>query len=132
MLKKVMIVDPGQTTFIPGQQVDAQEFERENNKAIDQGCMPAVAEPVLLGITKAALNTDSFLSAASFQNTTSILTKAAIKGDVDHLCGMKEAMIVGALIPAGTGFIVKKMKAEAYKKEQEQYGADTSDVSSAG
>ena len=103
MLHKVKIEEAGGTEFLPGDQVDINIFEAANTKAIEEGKEPAVAKPVLLGITKASLATDSFLSAASFQETTRVLTDAAIKGKVDPLIGLKENVIIGKLIPAGTG-----------------------------
>ncbi|WP_304518354.1 DNA-directed RNA polymerase subunit beta' [Cohnella sp. REN36] len=103
MLRKIRIVDPGDTTLLPGSFVDVHEYEAANREAIFAGKEPAVARPVLLGITKASLETDSFLSAASFQETTRVLTDAAIKGKVDRLLGLKENVIIGKLIPAGTG-----------------------------
>ncbi|MBN2980511.1 MULTISPECIES: DNA-directed RNA polymerase subunit beta' [Cohnella] len=103
MLRKIRIVDPGDTTLLPGAFVDVHEYEAANREAIMAGLEPAVARPVLLGITKASLETDSFLSAASFQETTRVLTDAAIKGKVDRLLGLKENVIIGKLIPAGTG-----------------------------
>ncbi len=103
MLKKVKVEEQGDTTMFPGSLVDMYEFEEENNKAIEQKLKPATGRRVLLGITKAALATDSFLSAASFQETTRVLTEAAIKGKADQLLGLKENVIIGKLIPAGTG-----------------------------
>ena len=103
MLRKIRIVDAGDTTLLPGAFVDIHEYEAANREAILAGLEPAVAKPVLLGITKASLETDSFLSAASFQETTRVLTDAAIKGKVDQLLGLKENVIIGKLIPAGTG-----------------------------
>ncbi len=103
MLHKVKIEDSGTTDFLPGEFVDINVFEAANTKAIESGGEPAVAKPILLGITKASLATDSFLSAASFQETTRVLTDAAIKGKVDPLIGLKENVIIGKLIPAGTG-----------------------------
>jgi len=103
MLRKIRIVDAGDTTLLPGSFVDIHEYEAANREAIFAGKEPAVAKPVLLGITKASLETDSFLSAASFQETTRVLTDAAIKGKVDQLLGLKENVIIGKLIPAGTG-----------------------------
>ncbi|MCI3923301.1 DNA-directed RNA polymerase subunit beta' [Paenibacillus sp. TRM 82003] len=103
MLRKIRIVDAGDTTLLPGSFVDIHEYEEANRVALTAGNEPAVARPVLLGITKASLETDSFLSAASFQETTRVLTDAAIKGKVDQLLGLKENVIIGKLIPAGTG-----------------------------
>ncbi|MFF2890687.1 DNA-directed RNA polymerase subunit beta' [Paenibacillus sp. NPDC057967] len=103
MLRKIRIVEAGDTTLLPGAFVDIHEYESANREAIFAGKEPAVAKPVLLGITKASLETDSFLSAASFQETTRVLTDAAIKGKVDQLLGLKENVIIGKLIPAGTG-----------------------------
>ena len=103
MLHKVKIEESGDTDFLPGEFVDINVFESANTKAIEEGRLPAVAKPILLGITKASLATDSFLSAASFQETTRVLTDAAIKGKVDPLIGLKENVIIGKLIPAGTG-----------------------------
>ncbi|MBC7104591.1 MAG: DNA-directed RNA polymerase subunit beta', partial [Firmicutes bacterium] len=103
MLRKVKIKDPGDTELLPGGLVDTFEFEEENARVTARGGQPAVAQPVLLGITKASLTTDSFLSAASFQETTRVLTEAAIKGKTDPLLGLKENVIIGKLVPAGTG-----------------------------
>ena len=103
MISKIKIVDPGDTTFISGLSVTLREFADGNKNVILEGKVPATGKPVLLGITKASLETDSFLSAASFQETTRILTEAAIKGKVDMLNGLKENVILGKLIPAGTG-----------------------------
>ena len=103
MLHKVKIEESGSTDFLPGEYIDINQFETSNTKAIEEGGEPAVAKPILLGITKASLATDSFMSAASFQETTRVLTDAAIKGKVDPLIGLKENVIIGKLIPAGTG-----------------------------
>lgn len=103
MLRKIRIIEAGDTPLLPGAFVDIHEYEAANREAILSGNEPAVAKPVLLGITKASLETDSFLSAASFQETTRVLTDAAIKGKVDQLLGLKENVIIGKLIPAGTG-----------------------------
>nr|WP_234949941.1 DNA-directed RNA polymerase subunit beta' [Tepidimicrobium xylanilyticum] len=103
MLGKVKVEEPGDTDFLPGSLVSLHEFEDANKNTIDNGGTPAVGRRTLLGITKASLATDSFLSAASFQETTRVLTEAAIKGKVDHLIGLKENVIIGKLIPAGTG-----------------------------
>ena len=103
MLKKIRIEDDGDTEFLPGTLVDVLEFEEVNENLEKEGKKPAEGKQVMLGITKASLATDSFLSAASFQETTKVLTEAAIKGKVDHLVGLKENVIIGKLIPAGTG-----------------------------
>jgi DNA-directed RNA polymerase subunit beta' len=103
MMRKVKIDDCGDTSLLPGGLVDMIEFDRENAKALEEGLRPATGERTLLGITKASLATDSFLSAASFQETTRVLTEAAIKGKIDPLVGLKENVIIGKLIPAGTG-----------------------------
>jgi DNA-directed RNA polymerase subunit beta' len=103
MMRKVRITDAGTTDLLPGSVVDIHDYEEANRKALLSGGDPAVARPVLLGITKASLETESFLSAASFQETTRVLTDAAIKGKVDKLLGLKENVIIGKLVPAGTG-----------------------------
>jgi DNA-directed RNA polymerase subunit beta' len=104
MLRKVKVTEPGDTEMLWGDQVDRLEFDRENRRVAEQGGKPAEAVPVLLGITKASLETDSFISAASFQDTTRVLTEAATLGKIDYLRGFKENVIMGHLIPAGTGF----------------------------
>jgi len=103
MIAKIKIVDPGETIFVQSKLVSTNEFTRVNKEAILNGLKPAVGRPIMLGITKASLETDSFLSAASFQETTRILTDASIKGKTDNLTGLKENVIIGKLIPAGTG-----------------------------
>ena len=103
MLKKVRVEDSGDTDLLPGEMVDSNAFSEANLKAIQSGGRPAAAKHTLLGITKAALATDSFLSAASFQETARVLTEAAIKNKIDPLIGLKENVIIGKLIPAGTG-----------------------------
>ena len=103
MLKKVRIEEKGDSEFLPGTMVDVLDFEDVNNQLEEEGKEPATGEQIMLGITKASLATDSFLSAASFQETTKVLTEAAIKGKVDHLAGLKENVIIGKHIPAGTG-----------------------------
>ncbi|MFR9065425.1 MAG: DNA-directed RNA polymerase subunit beta', partial [[Clostridium] scindens] len=103
MLKKIRIEERGDTEFLPGTMVDVLEFNDVNEQMVTEGKEPATGEQIMLGITKASLATDSFLSAASFQETTKVLTEAAIKGKVDHLIGLKENVIIGKLIPAGTG-----------------------------
>ncbi len=103
MLRRVRIKEVGDTDLLIGDQVEKWRFDEENQRVIGDGGEPAIAEPLLLGITKASLSTDSFISAASFQETTKVLTEAAINGKVDHLVGLKENVIMGRLIPAGTG-----------------------------
>jgi DNA-directed RNA polymerase subunit beta' len=104
MLRKVSITHPGDTDYLQDERIDRFEFNQINEEIMAQGGEPATAVPVLLGITKASLETDSFLSAASFQETTRVLTEAAINGKVDNLRGLKENVIIGKLIPAGSGF----------------------------
>ncbi len=103
MLRRVKIKDAGDTTFLAEEQVEKQLFEAENDKAIELGGRPAIAEPLLLGITKASLSTESFISGAAFQETTKVLTEAAVASKVDYLRGLKENVIMGRLVPAGTG-----------------------------
>ena len=103
MLKKVRIEEKGDSDFLPGMMEDVLEFNEVNERLEAEGKEPATGEQIMLGITKASLATDSFLSAASFQETTKVLTEAAIKGKVDHLVGLKENVIIGKHIPAGTG-----------------------------
>ena len=117
MLKKVKIVEPGDSNFLPGEGVDKWDFRKENEKILKKGGKPATASPLLLGITKASLSTKSFISAASFQETTRILADAATAGKVDHLQGLKENVIVGHLIPAGTG-LKKYREVEVEKCQQ--------------
>jgi len=113
MLRRVRVTSSGDTSLLPGDLVDKLDFEQINNEVIAEGGEPATAQPVLLGITKAALNTESFLSAASFQHTISVLSNAAIEGKRDDLHGLKESVIIGKLIPAGTGFRRRQEKREA-------------------
>ena len=119
MLKKVEILTPGDTTFLVGEQVDRDVFDEENAKTVADGGTPATADPVLLGITKASLQTKSFISAASFQETTRVLTEAAVSGKVDKLYGLKENVIVGRLIPAGTGTVLRSLKRVAAQNDKE-------------
>ncbi|MFO0711517.1 MAG: DNA-directed RNA polymerase subunit beta', partial [Sandaracinus sp.] len=109
MLRRVRVKEPGDTSFLMDEQVEKTVFERENEKVLGRGGQPAIAEPLLLGITKASLSTESFISASSFQETTKVLTEAAIHGKLDELRGLKENVIMGRLLPAGTGL-------GAYKK----------------
>ncbi len=119
MLRKVEITNPGDTTFLVGEQVDADEFMQKNAKILEAGETPAEADPVLLGITKASLQTKSFISAASFQETTRVLTEAAVEGKIDDLRGLKENVIVGRLIPAGTGTVLRALKKVAAQNDKE-------------
>lgn len=123
MLRKVKIVDPGETKLLPGEQIERTRLLEENELAVENDITPAKSEPVLLGITKASLTTESFISAASFQETTRVLTEASIAGKVDHLRGLKENVVVGRLIPAGTGLAYHeervRLRREAYDKEAE-------------
>ena len=122
MLKKVRVEDSGDTDMFAGSLVDMYEFEEKNNKVIEEGGTPAKGRRTLLGITKASLATESFLSAASFQETTRVLTEAAIKGKTDNLIGLKENVIIGKLIPAGTGMAAYKnihINTEVEEKEEE-------------
>ncbi len=119
MLRKVEVTVPGDTTFLVGEQVDRDVFELENEKVIKEDGVPAQADPVLLGITKASLQTKSFISAASFQETTRVLTEAAVSGKVDKLYGLKENVIVGRLIPAGTGTVLRSLKRVAAQNDKE-------------
>ena len=119
MLQKVEITHGGDTTLLKGEQVDRLEFDELNAKAAEEGGKPATSEPVLLGITKASLQTRSFISAASFQETTRVLTEAAVHGKMDHLIGLKENVIVGGLIPAGTGSAMARLRLEAGKRDRE-------------
>ena len=108
MLRKLVIIDGGDTDLLPGMRVDTERYTTENQKALEQGLRPALGNPLVLGITKAALETESFLSAASFQETTRVLTDAAIKAKRDPLHGLKENVIAGKLIPAGTGLYTEE------------------------
>jgi DNA-directed RNA polymerase subunit beta' len=118
MLQKIEITDSGETTLLAGEQVDKLEFEETNEKAEAAGLQPAKGMPVLLGITKASLQTRSFISAASFQETTRVLTEASVQGKRDRLLGLKENVIVGRLIPAGTGGASARLKAVAAERDR--------------
>ena len=118
MLQKVEVEDPGETEFLKGEQIDKIEFNEKNLAYEKAGKRPATAKPVLLGITKASLQTRSFISAASFQETTRVLTDAAVNGKVDTLEGLKENVIVGRLIPAGTGGMLRRIRKEAAKRDE--------------
>jgi DNA-directed RNA polymerase subunit beta' len=113
MLRRVNIVDPGDTRFIKSEQVERADVLDENDRLVAEGKLPATYDFVLLGITKASLSTDSFISAASFQETTRVLTEAAIMGKRDELRGLKENVIVGRLIPAGTGLAYHNARRQA-------------------
>jgi DNA-directed RNA polymerase subunit beta' len=119
MLQKVEITDAGDTTFLVGEQVDREEFEKVNQKVTGEGGAAAGGTPVLQGITKASLQTRSFISAASFQETTRVLTEAAVQGKHDDLIGLKENVIVGRLIPAGTGSVMSRVKRIAAERDRE-------------
>ena len=119
MMQKVEVTDPGQTTFLAGEQISRKEFKEVNQKAISDGLKPATGHQILLGITKASLQTDSFVSAASFQETTRVLTEASVSGKVDTLFGLKENVIVGRLVPCGTGSFMSRVKLEANKKDRD-------------
>jgi len=118
MLQKVEIQDPGDSEYLQGEQVDRLEVEEMNEKLVAEGKKPAVGTPVLLGITKASLQTRSFISAASFQETTRVLTEAAVNGKVDTLEGLKENVIVGSLIPAGTGAVAARLREIAQRRDE--------------
>jgi len=129
VLQKVKILDPGDSNFLEGETVDKIKFQDENSRVIQEGGSPATFEPLLLGITKASLSTESYFSAASFQETTRVLTEAAINGKIDNLLGLKENVIIGRLIPAGTGFgyyknleLIDKEEAEEEEKKIEAIG----------
>lgn len=130
MLKKVRVIDPGDTSLLYGEEVDKKEFEQENLKVAKEGGKAAQAAPVLLGITKASLSTESFISAASFQDTTRVLTEAACAGKTDYLLGFKENVIMGHIIPGGTGFDRhKKVKRFVDSDDEEDLVFDFSDDS---
>ena len=140
MLKKIRIEESGETEFLPGTNVDRLEFEDVNEALEAEGKEPATGEQIIMGITKASLATNSFLSAASFQETTKVLTEAAIKGKVDPLSGLKENVLLGKLIPAGTGMkryqnveldsnerVRKEIEEEAAERAKEEAASDISD-----
>jgi DNA-directed RNA polymerase subunit beta' len=126
MLRRVRIKEIGDTDFLIGDQVEKWRFEEENQRVLSEGGKPAVAEPLLLGITKASLSTGSFISAASFQETTKVLTEAAINGRVDPLAGLKENVIMGKLIPAGTG--LSEYNVLDLESEEQEGEIDVSEV----
>jgi DNA-directed RNA polymerase subunit beta' len=131
MLQKVEILEAGDTTYLQGEQVDRLEFEAENEKRLKEDERPAVAMPVLQGITKASLQTQSFISAASFQETTRVLTEAATAGKVDNLLGLKENVIVGRLIPAGTGSVMNRLRQVAAGRDQARLRPETPAIEAA-
>ena len=118
MLKKVEIKNSGDSDYLPGEIIDRFKLDTINEELTKNGKKPAVGERVLMGITKASLQTESFISAASFQETTRVLTDAAIKGKIDTLAGLKENVIVGRLVPAGTGSIKNKWNKKALEDDQ--------------
>ena len=119
MLRKVEIVEPGDSVFLKGEQVEQSVLLEENERVMAEGKTPAQFEHVLLGITKASLATESFISAASFQETTRVLTEAAVSGKIDNLRGLKENVIVGRLIPAGTGMAYHSERRRKQSKQEE-------------
>ena len=119
MMQKVEVTDAGETTLLAGEQVSKKEFNEQNAKAEKENRKIAKGHQILLGITKASLQTDSFVSAASFQETTRVLTEASVSGKVDSLMGLKENVIVGRLVPCGTGSFMSQVKLEANKKDKE-------------
>jgi len=128
MLKRVKIKEPGDTDFLVGEQVERYAFEEVNEKMLAKGKKPAIAEPLLQGITKASLSTESFISAASFQETTRVLTEASITGKIDYLRGLKENVIMGRLIPAGTGFPCYKKISPVVSEETASEERTTSEL----
>jgi DNA-directed RNA polymerase subunit beta' len=120
MLRKLRVDQTGDTELLPGELVDRFEFEDKNRQVLAEGGEPSTALPVLLGVTKASLNTESFLAAASFQETTKVLTEAAISGKVDKLLGLKENVIIGKLIPAGTGLAARQQARRERLAAQQQ------------
>jgi len=130
MLQKVEVTASGESTLLPGEQVEREEFEETNEKLLAEGRQPAAGHPILLGITKASLQTRSFISAASFQETTRVLTEASVAGKRDMLVGLKENVIVGRLIPAGTGAAMNNLRVEARERDriaEENMPAEPSD-----
>src|SRR5699024_201610 len=129
MLRKVRVADSGDTDVLPGSLLDLHQFRDANHEVLLNGKQPATGKPVLLGITKASLETDSFLSAASFQETTRVLTDAAIKGKRDELLGLKENVIIGKLVPAGTGMHrYRKLKGATDEPEEEIIEEETETI----
>ncbi|MCA9886625.1 MAG: DNA-directed RNA polymerase subunit beta', partial [Anaerolineae bacterium] len=128
MLSKVSVTQSGDTELLPGDLVDAPAFQAINREVIEEGGEPAQAEPVLLGITKASLNTESFLSASSFQHTIKVLAGAAIAGREDQLLGLKENVIIGKLIPAGTGFDLHHQELTSLEPDELDYDEEEEEV----
>jgi DNA-directed RNA polymerase subunit beta' len=135
MLQKVEITDAGDSDFLAGEQVDHIEMQEAAERLVEEGKKPPTGTPVLLGITKASLQTRSFISAASFQETTRVLTEASVQGKVDNLEGLKENVIVGRLIPAGTGSVMNKMRQVATHRDdlivesrEQQTGIEAGDL----
>lgn len=123
MLRRVRVTDPGDTVFIADEQIERYRFQEENERTLSHGGRPAIGEPLLLGITKASLSTQSFISAASFQETTRVLTEASLSGKVDYLRGLKENVIMGRLIPAGTGLVMYRKLGIAVEEQPLESGA---------
>jgi DNA-directed RNA polymerase subunit beta' len=124
MLRRVKVIDPGDTTFLADEKIERYRFQEENEKVVAQGGRPAIGEPMLLGITKASLSTQSFISAASFQETTKVLTEAALSGKTDYLRGLKENVIMGRLITAGTGLVMYRKLGIKTADEEAQADAE--------
>ncbi|MFZ1980868.1 MAG: DNA-directed RNA polymerase subunit beta' [Smithella sp.] len=124
MLRRVKVIDPGDTTFLADEKIERYRFQEENEKVVAQGGRPAIGEPMLLGITKASLSTQSFISAASFQETTKVLTEAALSGKTDYLRGLKENVIMGRLITAGTGLVMYRKLGIKMADEEAQANAE--------
>jgi DNA-directed RNA polymerase subunit beta' len=128
MLRRVLVADQGESPFLPGERVDARVYAEVNRGLVAEGKRPAEGRPELMGITKASLATDSWLSAASFQETTRVLTEAAIEGRSDHLFGLKENIIIGKLIPAGTGMTrYRSLQVEAPEAERMTFWTSSDD-----
>ena len=119
MLQKVEVLESGDSAYLEGEQLDKMEVEEINEKLLEEKKEPVLYKPLLLGITKASLHTRSFISAASFQETTRVLTDAAVNRKSGHLIGLKENVIVGRLIPAGTGSSIRRLENEAGARDQE-------------
>ena len=124
MLSKVQITHPHDSNYLPGDMLDRLDVQRENEALLEEGKQPARFDNILLGITKASLNTDSFLSAASFQHTIKVLAKAAIGSEEDPLYGLKENVIIGKLIPAGSGFVPGRFDPESEEEVDEETEAE--------